>query len=57
MLGWVLTFIVLSVVAAYLGFFALVGIAAVVAKSFLVIFLLILVLVAGARATRGRPSG
>lgn len=57
MLGWILTFTVLSVVAAYLGFFALAGIAAVVAKSFLVIFLLMLVLVAGARATWGRPSG
>lgn len=54
MLGWVLTFLVLAVVAAYLGFFGLVGIGAMIAKGFLVVFMLILILVFGAQMTRGR---
>ncbi len=55
MLGWVLTFFVLALVAAYLGFFGLLGIAATVAKVFLAVFVLVLALVAGARLLRGNP--
>ena len=43
MLGWVLTFLVLSAVAAYLSFFALAGTAGIVAKVFLAVFLVLLV--------------
>ncbi len=43
MLGWVFTFFVLSGVTAYLGFFALAGSAALIAKVFLGVFLVLLV--------------
>jgi len=57
MLGWVLTFFVLAVVAAYLGFFSLAGLAATLAKVFLVLFLALLALSAGMGIMRGRPPG
>jgi uncharacterized membrane protein YtjA (UPF0391 family) len=53
MLGWALTFLALALAAAYLGFFGFVGIAALIAKIFTVIFALALVLMAGFRLARG----
>jgi uncharacterized membrane protein YtjA (UPF0391 family) len=57
MLGWALTFFVLSLVAAYLGFFSLVGPAALAAKVFLGVFLVLLGLSAVMGALRRRPPG
>ena len=44
MLGWALTFLVLAIVAGLLGFFALAGIAASIAKILLFVFLVLLVI-------------
>jgi uncharacterized membrane protein YtjA (UPF0391 family) len=57
MLGWALTFFVLSVIAAYLGFFSLAGPAALAAKIFLGLFLVLLAVSAAMSAVRGRPPG
>lgn len=43
MFGWAATFLVLALVALYLGFFALIGLAAILAKVFLLIFLVLMV--------------
>lgn len=45
MLGWTLTFLFLAVVAAYLGFFGLGGMAAILVKF---VFAVFVVLLAGA---------
>ena len=42
MFGWAVTFLVLSIVAAYLGFFGLAGLAAVLVKLLFVVFLMLL---------------
>jgi uncharacterized membrane protein YtjA (UPF0391 family) len=42
MFGWAAAFLVLAVVAAYLGFFGLVGLAAVFVKLLFVVFLILL---------------
>jgi uncharacterized membrane protein YtjA (UPF0391 family) len=57
MLGWALTFFVLSLVAAYMGFFSLAGPAALAAKVFLALFLILLVISAAMSAMRARPPG
>ena len=57
MLGWALTFLVLSVIAAYMGFFGLVGPAALAAKVFLGLFVIMLVVSAAMGVMRGRPPG
>ena len=44
MLGWAITFLVLALVAAYLGFFTFAGAAALAAKVVLAVFLILLVL-------------
>ena len=54
MLGWAFTFVVLGLVAAYLGFFSLVGAGAVVAKVFLGVFVVLLALSLGIGTPRGR---
>ena len=53
MLAWALTFFVLALVAAYMGFYALAGAAAVVAKLLLVVFLALLIVSAFSGALRG----
>ena len=42
MYGWALTFFILTVIAAYLGFFGLVGLAAVLVKLLCGVFLVLL---------------
>jgi uncharacterized membrane protein YtjA (UPF0391 family) len=42
MLGWAATFFVLAVVAAYLGFFGLDGLAAIFVRLLLVVFVILL---------------
>ena len=42
MLGWTLTFLFLAVVAAYLGFFALGGMAALLIRALFAVFLILL---------------
>ena len=54
MLGWALTFLVLALAAAYLGLFALAGVAAALAKIFAIIFAVLLIVSAVSVA---RPSG
>ena len=55
MLGWALVFLLLSFVAAYLGFFGLAGMAAIFAKLLLVVFVILLIVSAFSGALRGRP--
>jgi uncharacterized membrane protein YtjA (UPF0391 family) len=55
MLGWALTFLILSLIAAYMGFFAMAGLAASIAKLLLVVFLVLLIVSAFSGALRGRP--
>jgi len=55
MLGWALAFFILALIAAYMGFFALAGLAASIAKLLLVVFLILLVVRAFSGALRGRP--
>jgi uncharacterized membrane protein YtjA (UPF0391 family) len=56
MLGWAFAFFVLSLVAAYVAFYALTGAAAMVAKLLLVVFLVLLVVSAFSGALRGPRS-
>lgn len=55
MLGWAFAFFILALIAAYMGFYALMGMAAVVAKLLLLVFLALLVLSAFSGALQGRP--
>lgn len=55
MLGWALMFLILALVAGVLGFFALAGAAAMIAKVLLVVFLALLIVSAFSGAFRGRP--
>ena len=54
MLGWALTFAILSLVAGLLGFFALAGLAASIAKVLFLVFLVLLVASFGDVALRGQ---
>ena len=54
MLGWAIVFGLLAVVAFYLGFGALAGLAASIAKVLFLIFLALLVIGFVLRAFRGR---
>jgi uncharacterized membrane protein YtjA (UPF0391 family) len=49
------TFVVLGLAAAYLGFFALAGLAAILAKIFAIIFGVLLIVSAFSGARRNRP--
>jgi uncharacterized membrane protein YtjA (UPF0391 family) len=53
MLGWALVFAILAVVAGGLGFFALAGLAASIAKILLLVFVVLLV----ASFVMGRRGG
>jgi len=55
MLGWALTFLILAIVAGLLGFFALAGLAATIAKVLLLVFFVLLIVSAFSGALRGRP--
>ena len=55
MLGWALTFLILSLIAYYVGFFALAGNAASIAKLLLIVFVVLLIVSAFSGALRGRP--
>jgi uncharacterized membrane protein YtjA (UPF0391 family) len=55
MLGWALTFLLLSLVAYYAGYFALAGTAAAIAKLLLIVFVILLIVAAFSSALRGRP--
>ena len=55
MLGWALTFLILALVAGYMCFFGLAGLAASIAKLLLVVFLVLLIVSAFSGAIRGRP--
>lgn len=55
MLGWAFAFFLLSLVAYYVGFFALAGTAAGIAKLLLIVFLVLLIVSAFSGALRGRP--
>jgi uncharacterized membrane protein YtjA (UPF0391 family) len=54
MIGWALTFFILALVAGLLGFFALAGIAAEIAKILLFAFLVLLLISVLSGALRGR---
>jgi uncharacterized membrane protein YtjA (UPF0391 family) len=55
MLAWAFTFLILSLVAYYAGFFALAGTAAAIAKLLLIVFVALLIVSAFSGALRGRP--
>ena len=55
MLGWALTFLILALVAGYMGFFSLAGVAATIAKLLLIVFVILLIVSAFSGALRGRP--
>jgi len=54
MLNWALTFFILAIVAGLLGFFALAGLAAEIAKILLFAFLVLLLISVFSGAVRGR---
>lgn len=54
MLGWALIFLILSLVAAYLGFFAFAGLTATIAKLLLIVFVILLIVSAFSGVLRGR---
>ena len=54
MLGWALTFFVLALIAAFLGFFAMAGLAAEIAKLLLIAFVVLLVISLITGSLRGR---
>ena len=53
MLGWTLIFMIVALIAGYLGFFALAGVAAGIAKILFLLFFALLVLSFAMRAFRG----
>lgn len=55
MLGWAITFFILALVAGALGFFALAGLAASIAKILLVVFVILLILSFVRRGSGGGP--
>lgn len=55
MLGWALTFLVISLVAAALGFGVIAGTSAGIAQILFFVFLALFVLAMLVRALRGRP--
>jgi uncharacterized membrane protein YtjA (UPF0391 family) len=55
MLGWALAFLILALVAGYMGFFALAGLAATIAKLLLIVFVILLIVSAFSGALRGNP--
>jgi uncharacterized membrane protein YtjA (UPF0391 family) len=55
MLWWAIIFAVLAIVAGGLGFFALAGATALIAKVLLLIFVVLLILSLVNRAGRGGP--
>jgi uncharacterized membrane protein YtjA (UPF0391 family) len=54
MLSWALTFLILALVAGFLGFFGLAGLAAGIAKVLLFAFLVLFLISALPGALRGR---
>lgn len=57
MLGWALSFFVLALIAAFLGFFAMAGLAAEIAKLLLIAFVVLLAisLITGSLRRRAPP--
>jgi uncharacterized membrane protein YtjA (UPF0391 family) len=55
MLGWALTFLVIALIAAALGFGGIAGASAGIAQILFVIFLILFVVAMIARAVRGKP--
>ena len=55
MLGWALTFFVLALIAAFLGFFAMAGLAAEIAKLLLIAFVVLLAISLITGRTRRTP--
>jgi len=54
MLGWAVTFFILALIAAFLGFFAMAGLAAEIAKLLLIAFVVLLAISLITGAVRGR---
>ena len=55
MLGWAVTFLVIALIAAALGFGGIAGTSAGIAQVLFVIFLVLFVVAMIARAVRGKP--
>ena len=54
MIGWALTFLLLALVAGFLGFFGLAGMAAGIAKMLLLAFVILFLVSALSGALRGQ---
>jgi uncharacterized membrane protein YtjA (UPF0391 family) len=55
MLGWALTFLIIALIAAALGFGGIAGASAGIAQILFVVFLILFVVAMVARAVRGKP--
>jgi uncharacterized membrane protein YtjA (UPF0391 family) len=55
MLGWALTFLVVALIAAALGFGGIAGASAGIAQTLFFVFIVLFVVAMIARALRGRP--
>ena len=55
MLGWALTFLIVALIAAALGFGGIAGTSAGIAKILFLIFIVLFVIAMVARAVRGKP--
>lgn len=55
MLGWALTFLVIALIAAALGFGGIAGTSAGIAKALFFIFIILFVISLIVRAMRGKP--
>ena len=55
MLGWALTFLILALVAGYMGFFGLAGWPPPSPNLLLIVFVILLIVSAFSGALRGRP--
>lgn len=55
MLGWALTFLIVALIAAALGFGGIAGASAGIAKILFIVFIILFVVAMIARALRGRP--
>lgn len=55
MLGWSLTFLVIALIAAALGFGGIAGTSAVIAKTLFLVFLALFLIAVISRTVRGKP--
>ena len=55
MLGWAITFLIVALISAALGFGGIAGAASSIAQSLFFVFIVLFIVAMIARAVRGRP--